>query len=231
MVSRNLQLFTVFIMTVFNTAVLAGNDAYNRISFSVAAEDDIANNLLVATLSAREQGENLRQLSDDVNKTMQWALSESNRVDSVKTQTLNYATSPRYEKGRQTGWQVSQSLKLSSTDSDSLTKLMGKLQQRLQLNSLSYQVTNDQREALQEKLTSEVLKKFSAKAERIVADMNSSGYRIVSLNIGYQNAQPPRPMLAMARNLEMADSVSAPGIQAGTQTVTVQVSAVIELEK
>ena len=211
------------------TASATEETIYNRVSFNISAEEEIANDLLVVTLQARESGEKLSQLADEVNQTMAWALKEANRVKSIKAQTLNYSTSPRYEKSRQTGWTVSQTLKLSSIDDAALSDLMGKLQAKMQVQSAVYEVTPDKREAMMDKLTTEVLKKFTAKAQTISRDMQAQNFRIISINIGEQYSAPPRPMLSVARTMA-ADAVAAPAMQSGTQTIKVNASAVIQLQ-
>jgi len=220
----------VFILLFFSSAVLAEPaDNYNRISFNSSAETEIPNDLLVVTMSARSAGDNLQKLSDDVNKTMKWALQQAKKQPEVKFQTLNYSTSPRYSKGKQTGWQVTQSLKLSSTDTASIVKLMGKLQQQLQTGSVSYQVTPEAREQTEQELTKTALNKFSQQADQIRKTLQRSSYKIVAINIG-GNHQQPRPLMAMSRMLE-ADAMAAPAIEAGSQTVKVTISGTIELSE
>ncbi len=202
---------------------------YNQISFSTSAETEISNDLLVIVMSAKSIGGDLQQLSDDVNKNMRRAVDLTRKFPAVKYQTLNYSTSPRYNKGKQDGWQVSQSLKLSGTDVSSITQLMGKLQKQLHTDSVGYQITPLQRENIEQKLTTEALQKFSRQAERISKDLNSSSYKIVSVNINSNRQPGPRPMMAMSRMVSAADSITPPAIEAGSQTVKINISGTIEL--
>ncbi len=172
---------------------------YNQISFSTSAETEISNDLLVIVMSAKSIGGDLQKLSDDVNKN------------------------------KQDGWQVSQSLKLSGTDVSSITQLMGKLQKQLHTDSVGYQITPLQRENIEQKLTTEALQKFSRQAERISKDLNSSSYKIVSVNINSNRQPGPRPMMAMSRMVSAADSITPPAIEAGSQTVKINISGTIEL--
>ena len=130
---------------------------YNQVSFDVSAEADITNDQLAIQMTALEKGRDLETLAEKVNKTMAWALKEAGKQEQIKSQTLNYQTQPSYTKGKQTGWQVSQSLSLKSASVDELSELIGKLQTRMQLQSATYQVTREKRKQLKDKLTTQVL--------------------------------------------------------------------------
>ena len=150
---------------------------YNQISFSVSAEADIANDELVIVMASLEQGRDLESLADKVNKTMAWAIKEAGTQANITAQTMNYQTQPRYEKGKQTGWQVSQSLSLKSTSSEDLSELMGKLQSRLQVQSASYQITAAKKKQLEDELTTLALQRFSDKAEQITRALQAKKYK------------------------------------------------------
>lgn len=202
---------------------------YDRISFSTTAEMEAPNDELVIIMSVQRTGRDLVELADEVNQTMEWALKQANREKDLKVQTLNYQTSMNYNKGKQEGWRISQSLSLSGTDTETLSKLMGKLQQKMQTQSVSYQVTTEKRNQIREKLTIEALELFSQKADTISQAMNRARYKIVQINLGNNHTPSPRPM-AMSRGVMMAaEAVATPSFQAGTQKLTVSATGTIEL--
>jgi predicted secreted protein len=203
---------------------------YNQISFNASAETEVANDLLVVTMQSQDSGEDLQQLADQVNKNMSWAIEQAKKHERIQYQTLNYSTTPRYEKGRQAGWQVSQSLKISGTDAADIAKLMGRLQQKLQTQSVNYQVTPEAREAAEKTLTASALEKFTAKAGEISKSLNMGSYKLVSLSVNGSNEPQPRPMFAMSRMVAAEAAMAPPAIEAGSQTVTVSVSGTIELQ-
>lgn len=199
---------------------------YNQISFNVNAESDIANDRLVIVMKAHEQGRNLESLADDVNKTMSWALKTAAKANEIKTQTLNYQTHPNYSKGKQDGWQVSQSLQLSSNNAEALSKLMGQLQSRMQTESVSYQVTPEKQKQLEDKLTTQALQLFTQKAENIARALQRKSYKIVQISLRNNSPVQPRPM---ARTMMAAESVTAPSLEPGTQKLSVFASGTIEI--
>lgn len=203
--------------------------SYNQISFSVSEEAELSNDILSITLQAFAQGQDMRDLSASVNDSMDWALKQANKVSTIEARTLNYQTNPHYEKGRQQGWQVSQSLKLSSKNVDDLSKLTGKLQKRLQLKSASYETDPKKREELLEKMTQQVLQKFAQRAAAISRALGKSGYKLVHVQVGNSHTPAPHPMMQMSvsRNKTMMDA--APVFQAGNQKIHLNASGSIEL--
>ena len=180
-------------------------------------------------MSIIKKGKNLKTLADEVNKAMAWALKTAEKTDGIQAQTQGYQTNPDYTKGKQTGWQVSQSLSLKSTDIEALSDLLGKLQTRLQIKSVSYQVTEENRRLIQERLTTQALERFTQKASNIVEALRRKNYKIVSINISSDRAGHPRPMAVMARGMMASESVAAPSFEPGTQKVSVIASGTIEI--
>lgn len=226
------KILLVILLSFFLPALLAAHetqDHYNRISFAVSAEADAANDELVVIMSIINKGKNLKTLADEVNKTMEWALKTADKTDNIKVQTQGYQTNPDYTKGKQTGWQVSQSLSLKSTDIEALSDLLGKLQTRLQIKSVSYQVTEENKRQIQDRLTTRALERFSQKAASIVQALQQKNYKIVNINISSDRAGQPRPMAVMARGMMASESVAAPSFEPGTQKLSVIASGTIEI--
>lgn len=86
---------------------------YDRISFSVGAEKEVANDVLTAVLYAEQQGQDTASMVDTVNQTITWAMQRW-PVSSVESRTLDYTTTPMYTDSKITGWQVRQSIQLKS---------------------------------------------------------------------------------------------------------------------
>lgn len=231
-IMKNLLLIAITFLTAFSIAQ-ANNElaVYNQVSFSVTAQAEIDNDILVILLRAHEKGRDLETLADKINKNMSWAVKLANRSDAVKSQTRNYQTSPWYEKGKQKGWQVSQSLSLSSSNLEEISQLMEQLQTRMQVQSSNYQVSPDKLEELTENLTETALQKFSSRAGVISQTLGSKDYKIVKIQVHSSSSNQPRPMMAteMMRSAAVK-TVAAPTFEAGTQKVTVSASGTIELQ-
>jgi len=224
--------YLIFVLSaLFSSVTLANqpNDFYNRVSFTVSAETEAPNDQLVITLKAQEQGDSLEKLADEVNKTMKWALDIASQSDVIRAQTMHYQTQPVYTKGKQTGWQISHSVSLSSTDIEALTEMVGKLQSRLQIQSASYEVTTEKKNHLIEQLTQEALQRFTLKASSISQALQRKNYKIVQIDLNSGQPDFPRPMMSMSRSMLASEAVTPPAFEPGTQKITVFATGTIEI--
>ena len=202
---------------------------FNRATFAVSASEDVANDTLVAVLAAQRDGSSARQLAVEVNQAMAWALAKAKEAPGIEVQTLDYQTSPMYQKGTVTGWRVSQSLRLEGHDKAAVGDLVGVLQERLNLQHLGYEVSRERRKEVEDRLIGEAIASFQARAKRVAADLQRRSYRLVQMDLNTGGG--PLPVLRQrAMPMAMAEAAAAPpAIEAGTQTVTVGVSGEIEL--
>ena len=202
---------------------------YNRASFSVSATEDVANDTLVAVLTVQRDGSSARQLAAEVNQVMAWALAKAKEAPSIKVQTLDYQTSPIYQKNTVTGWRVSQSLRLEGRETAAVSDLVGVLQERLNLQQVGYEVSRERRKEVEDRLIGEAIAAFQARAKRVAADLQRRTFRLVQMDVSTGPA--PMPVYRQrAMPMAMAEVAAAPpAIEAGTQTITVGVTGEIEL--
>jgi predicted secreted protein len=85
------------------------------------------------------------RLADRINTTMAKALATAKRADGVRVKGGGYSTHPVHEKGKLRRWRASQDLILESADVDAVTKLVGTLQNDLQLRSIGFSVSPERR--------------------------------------------------------------------------------------
>jgi predicted secreted protein len=224
--------FVVSLFLCFHSlnALASENITYNRIHFSVIAEKQVSADEIIVTMSVQRNGPDIAMLADQVNRTMKSALKTANKEKGIQVETLNYQTNKNYQKGKQSGWQVSQSMSLIGSDMEQMSELIGKLQAELQLNSITYQVSSERKQQIEDELSEIALKKFTAKAAKYSNSLNRSNYQIVQISLSNQNTSPPRPML-MARQGAMmaAESIAAPSIQPGDQKISITATGSIEL--
>jgi len=211
------------------TAAAQESIFYDQISLTATAEREIDNDELVAVVYAQAQAERQVQAADQVNTDIRWALERAESTRGVSAQTLQYNSFPVYSDNRRIiGWQARQSLRLESRDSDRLGELVGDLQSRVAVESISYQVSREAREAADDELIAEALATFNRRAQLVAEELGRPGFRIVRLDIN-TGARMPSPIAyrnAMADTLEAA---AAPALEAGTQTVSVSVVGTVEL--
>jgi len=221
----------MLILTMFGPHSHAQNmQTYDQIDLSASAEREIDNDLLVAVVYAEVQAQRQAEASNEINEAIQWALKNADDVRGVTTQTLQYSSFPVYGNNQRiVAWQARQSLRLQSDDSDTLSELLGELQQRVAIQSVNYAVSTAARDAADDKLIAEALAQFNRRAALIADELGRSGYRIVRMSIS-TSGNSPSPIAYRQRGLAtMEADVAAPALDAGVQTVRVNISGTIEL--
>jgi predicted secreted protein len=198
---------------------------YDRVTLSAQAVTEVENDTLVVVLAAQRQGTELAQLASEVNQLMTKALSRCKKVSGIEVQTLEYQTNPVYEKQHLTAWRVSQSLQLKGHDVQSLSALIGDLQNELMLESMSYQISAEARSQAEQSLIAKAISAFSQRAQEITQRLGRKRYRLVNMQVD-TGGVTPQPRL---RQVYAMSTQAAPAIEAGKQTLSVTVNGVIEL--
>jgi len=200
-----------------------------RVSFRVESSREVENDLLVATLAATDEDADPAALAERINQTMAWALGVARAEKRVRAESGGYQTHPVYDRTRIRGWRATQHLRIESGDFGAATALLGRLQGRLQLESLEFSVSPKLARELEDELIVEALAGFRARAERVTKSLGASRFEIVELAIDTQGgAPPPQPVFRAAMAAEAAAvPVAAEG---GSTRVGVQVHATIELD-
>jgi predicted secreted protein len=223
----------VFIFALLATTSAVAHDPvprYDRVNFRVSATQEVDNDILVAIMYHERSGQHPTAMADEVNRTITWAVDLAKKNSAIKVQTLNYRQEPLYKHQTVSGWKVRQSIRLESTDAAALSTLIGELQSRLSIASLRYTLSPDVRAGVEDVLIAEALARFKRRGELISTELGRRDYRIVKLDVT-TSARSPAPV-RMHAVAAMAESpgVAPPTVEAGVQSITVQVSGSIELE-
>ncbi len=202
---------------------------YGRIDLNVDASRQVENDTLVATMYAQREGNNTAQLSAEVNQLVSQAVKQAKATPEITVQTLEYNTNPIYNRETLTGWRVRQSIRLESQNSTALSKLIGDLQAKLGVGSISYTISPKRRRATEELLMAEGIAAFKRRAELVTKEMGYARYRMVNMRVNTSgSAPPPMRMRAMVVD-KMAESAPPPTLEAGTRQVQINISGTIEL--
>jgi predicted secreted protein len=179
------------------------------------------------TLGTHAEQRDPASLARKINEDMEWALSKAKQVKGVKVSTGSYQTWPITNKKVTTGWRGQQNLELESKDTGSLARLAGELQDRLQIKSMNFTVSDDKRMAVENRLIEAALNAFKDRARIVGDNLKANGYRIVEINIGTSGQAPPvRHMPRMAMAMEANNTVA---IEGGESDIQVTVDGTIEL--
>lgn len=205
---------------------------YDQVDLSASAEQEVQNDLLIATLYTEHEGRRQAEIAEQVNATMAWALARAKSVAGVTAQTTQYNTYPVYANDGTTltGWRARQAVRLEARDAKVLGDLIASLQQRLAIEAIGFSVSKESRDRTETALTTEALAQFQARARQVAAALGRGGYRVVRLNLGTGDNMPP-PLMQRGAAMMLAEKAATPAqLAAGTQTMNVTVAGTIQLD-
>jgi len=202
----------------------------HRVRFQVESTREVDNDWITAVVGITAEDANPAVLADRVNREMTWALEQARSESRVKAKSGGYSTYPIHEEGRLRRWNASQQLLLEGSDVGAMTALLGTLQERLQLQSFTFSVSEEQRRRVQQELVSEALAAFRARAALVAKGLDASDYSIDDISIETGSPAFPAPMMEARMSMSMKDSVAPPAAAAGTSRVGVTVQGAIVLD-
>lgn len=224
---RNIVMITALALPAMPMKAWAGEVVRsNLVTVQTQAVRHVPNDIARAFLAVEAEDQDPARLADTVNRAMAWALDAAKQAREVRVETGGYSTQPVYTKNVLSHWRAAQELRLESRDVEALTRLIAKLQSRLQLKWMDFRVSPEQRRKVENELITEALGAFKERVGVARAGLGFKGYDIVDVNIN-TGGNEIRPMQAMRA---MAAEVGAPALEAGTSEITVVVSGTVRME-
>ena len=161
---------------------------------------------------------------------MAWALDVAKREKRVKVRSGGYSTSPVYDKNRIRRWRASQQLWIESADFEAVTQLLGELQSRLQLQSLDFSVSPQERRKVEDALIEEALGRL--RGPRRSGAQKTRRFRLRDRADRHRHAgrTGAAPTHAAQPRRWPNPSVAPPAVEGGTSRVGVHINATIELD-
>jgi predicted secreted protein len=222
-------MMTVLLMASFMGAVHADTDnVHNRVRLQAQQLEAVSNDTMHVTLNTFGEAREPAGLATRINEDMEWALGIARRQQDITSRTGGYQTYPVYKDNVLKGWRGEQSLELEGKDIRAMSRLVGELQGKLQVKSMSFSVSEAKRTGVENRLISRALDAFKARATIVVDNLHASGYRIVELTISTSSQRPPAPY-PVARMATTMQAESRVAVEAGESDVSVMVSGTIEL--
>jgi predicted secreted protein len=220
---------TALFLACFTGAVHADTDShYNRIQLQAQQLESVSNDTMHVTLNTFGEARDPAGLAARINEDMEWALAVAKRQLGITAGTGGYQTYPVYKDNVLKGWRGEQSLELEGKDSRAMSRLVGELQEKLQVKSMSFSVSEEKRAEVENRLISRALDAFKARAAIVVGNLHATGYRIVDITISTSSQRPPAPY-PVARMAATMQAESRVAVEAGESNVSVMVSGTVEL--
>jgi predicted secreted protein len=222
-------MLTAMLLACSRSALPAEPDThYNRVQLQAQQIESVSNDTMHVTLNTFSEARDPAGLAARINEDMEWALGIAKRQEGVTAGTGGYQTYPVYRDNVLKGWRGEQSLELEGKDSRNISRLVGELQEKLQVKSMSFSVSDEKRAGIENRLISRALDAFKARASIVVGNLHASGYRIVDITISTSSQRPPVPYpVGMMATPMQAESRVA--VEAGESSISVMVSGTIEL--
>jgi len=212
-------------------AVADKDQITDQVSFQVGVSRHVDNDRVVALLTVDAEDRDPAQLADTVNQSMAWALERARADKLVSVRTGGYQTYPVYDERKIVRWRARQELYLESADVDRLSQLTGQLQERLQVQSLQFSVSDDRRKEVEAGLVEQVLTDYQQRAGLIARALGAKSYQLVEVAIQTGEPDRPNPLRAEAMSMASRAAVAPPAMESGTSRVTVEASGSIRLRR
>jgi len=217
------------LVTAFNVARADDELRYNQVRLQSQQTEAVSNDTMHVSMNTYAEMQDPAKLAAKINSAMEWALQQAKQVKGVKVSTGSYQTWPVIRKEVTTGWRGQQDLVMESADTEALSQLVGQLQERLQIKSMRFTVSDKKRAAVENRLIVAALDAFKQRAGIIGDNLNAGGFRIVEINVNTSTQRPP-----MLRQANMASLSSEAGdavaVEGGESDVSVTVNGSIELK-
>lgn len=226
-------IWTVFIaalMLIYHTTATA-NEPVGLISIQATASEDVVTDTMVAHIAIEDEQSDPAQLAQRINSRMAWAHAIVSEYADVQLIGGNYSSYPVYDKRIFQHWRGSQQFSLKSKNAPQLGQLVGQLQDKLLIKSLSYQISTELSRKTQEQLIKQAIDAFKSRADIVRQQLGSSAYSIYRMDI--QTNQQGGPIMPRTR-LMMADSMEssvAATLNPGQETILVTVTGTIQLNQ
>jgi len=202
------------------------------VNLQASASQEVETDTMLATIAVEAENYDPSILAKDINKKMAWALDTAKEYKDVKVRGGQYTSHQIYNKRIFKAWRGVQTITLESKNNTSLGQLIGKLQKKLLVKSLRYQISKEKLADINKGLVKLAIENFKEQATLITKGFDKNKYVIHQINVN-QNKQH-RPVY-YAKSRMMADSPmiesSPANLQQNTSNVQVNINGTIRLIK
>jgi predicted secreted protein len=214
-------------LSLLSFPVLAENQQYDQVDFSSSAEQEVANDLMTATLGIEVNDASPARVAQQVNATLNDALKKAAAFTAIKASSGSQRTYPVYGKNNRKpdSWRGNAEIRLEGRDFGKMGELIAQLQPNMQLQDVRFLLATETRQQIENSLITKAIDAFRQRAKAVSSAMGGVGYKIIHISIN--NGGYPRPMLGRAA---MAEAIApTPQFSGGESTMSVQVSGTIQV--
>jgi len=203
------------------------------LSLSSQASADVPQDIIHITLFYEQQAKDPGSLTSALNQRADAALAQAKGVSGVTARTGAFSVYPSTDRdGKISAWRGRTEVVLESRDFAAASKLAGQLSNQMQVANVEFSLSPEAQRAAEQKLTTEAIKSFRARADEAAKAFGYSSYTIRDVNVGGgRNVQPYPRMMAMAAAPMDSAKMSAPiSVEGGKTTVSVTVNGSVQMK-
>ena len=214
--------------------VVVQKDPEGVVSLNSSATVQVPNDWIAVQFSTTKEGTDAAAVQAGLKEALATALALAKQVvkpdGHVEVQGGGFSLQPRYNaKGLVNGWTGTTSLTVQGRDIATIAELAGRVQ-TMTVGNLDYSVSREAREKVESELTAQAIARFRAKAAEYAKAFGYGAFTIRDANVNVDNGQqPPRPYV-MARIAAAPKMGDAMPVEAGSGTVTANVSGSVQLK-
>lgn len=197
-------------------------------SLHAQASAEVAQDTVQIVLAADLRADTQTAAAEALNTRLDAVMQQAKGQEGIEARSGSYRIWPSTgQDGKIAEWRGRAEIILSSKDFVAASRLAGDLGDRMPISGISFSVSTEARAATEQKLLSEAVDAFKARAQALTEALGFASYRYGSIELGGGGYMPsPMPRMMMAKADE---SVAAP-LEGGTETVSVSVSGTIRLQ-
>ncbi|HRH04472.1 MAG TPA: SIMPL domain-containing protein [Burkholderiaceae bacterium] len=227
-----LALFSIYSINAYAQAIPVTPALSNVVQFSAQGSFEVQQDILTISLSATRESTDASSLQIQLKAALESALAEAKKAvngNAMAVRTGQFNVFPRYDKNSKiNGWQGTVELILEGSDFERIASTAGKIQ-TLTVSNVSFGLSRDQRIVAESKAQAIAINRFKFKASEISNSFGFSTYTLREVAISAADqAYTPRPRV-MAMDIRLASVESTVPVEAGKNTVVVNVSGSIQL--
>ncbi|RQR31175.1 DUF541 domain-containing protein [Burkholderia sp. Bp9143] len=203
------------------------------LSLSSQASADVPQDIIHITLFYEQQAKDPGSLTSALNQRADAALAQTKGVSGVTAHTGAFSVYPSTDRdGRISAWRGRTEVVLESRDFAAASKLAGQLSNQMQVANVEFSLSPEAQRAAEQKLTTDAIKSFRARADEAAKAFGYSSYSIRDVNVGgSRNVQPYPRVMAMAAAPMDSAKMSAPiSVEGGKATVSVTVNGSVQMK-
>lgn len=231
---RKILLATLPLMLA--TSVFAADNSstnYNIVNIQAEASKDVHNDQMLAVLYIEKSNAQTAILANQINQAMNQATALGQKYPTVKMETGQQSTYPIYDNDSQKlkEWRSRAEVRLKSTDFKAMSQLISTLQNTFQTESIQFNVSDQQRQLVENELMVSASQNFQKRAQLITQTWQKNKYQLVNLDLRSNEQSFIQPRMLMASSKMMAASAPpAQDFNAGDSKVSVTASGSIQLD-